>query len=75
MSERGIPEKDFRKSIREGLSGGLDTLVTGGTFKVYDDGKGVVIYKGDKMIDIEEDGDVYSSLNSRKPPKNVPSDK
>jgi len=69
MSEREIPEKDFRKSIREGLSGGLGTLVTSGAFKVYDDGKSVVIYKGDKMIDVEEDGDVYSSLNPRKPPK------
>jgi hypothetical protein len=75
MSERKIPERDFRKAIRGGLSGGLGALVTGGTFKVYDNGKGVVIYKGDKMIDVEEDGDVYSSLSSRKSPKNVPSDK
>jgi len=75
MSEREIPEKDFRKAIREGLSGDLGSLITGGAFKVHDDGRDVVIYRGDKMIDIQEDGDVYSSLSSRKPPKNVPSDK
>jgi hypothetical protein len=74
MSEKEIPEKDFRKAIREGLSGDLGSLVSGGAFKIYDDGKNVVIYRGDKMIDIQG-RDVYSSLSSRKPPKNVPSDK
>ena len=74
MSEREIPEKDFRKAIREELSDGLGSLITGGAFKVHDDGKSVVIYRGDKMIDIQG-RDVYSSLSSRKPPKNVPSDK
>lgn len=75
MTEKRLSERDLRKSIREALAGNLDSIVFGGSFKVYDDGKeSVVIYRGNETIEVQPSG-AYSSLNSRKPPKNVPSDK